>query len=149
MELARNKQAYFDYEILDSFEAGLVLTGPEVKSAKCKKIDLKGSYVTVKDGSLWLVGAHIAPYLPAKGVQKDYHPKQERKLLLHKKEINYLRGQLTRPGLTIVPLKVYTKSGLIKVEIGLVRGKKKYEKKEKIKKRDIDREVSRTLKGYQ
>lgn len=146
MELAINKQALFNYEILDKWEAGLVLRGPEVRSAKNKRIDFKGSYVSFKNNDLWLIGMHIAPYSPAKAVQKDYEPKKQRKLLLHKKELNQIKGKLTQKGLTIVPIKLYTTRGLIKVEIAVVKGKKQADKKAKIKQRDIDRDTERTLK---
>lgn len=146
MELATNKQALFNYEILDTWEAGIVLTGPEVKSIRLRQVDFKGSYITIKGDNLWLVGAHIAPYQPAKAVQQDYNPKQQRQLLLHKKELNQIKGKLTQKGLTVVPLKLYTVRGLIKIQIAVVKGKKKVDKKEIIKKRDQDRDIKRTLK---
>jgi len=146
--LARNKKGLFNYEILEKKEAGLVLTGAEVKSVKNGQINLKGSYITIKGGEVFLIGAHISPYKPAYGKQKDYTPTQDRKLLLHKKEIDRLQGKMTSEGLTIIPISVYTKSNLIKVEIGLAKGKKKYEKRETIKNRDIDRRIRDHLKTH-
>ncbi len=143
-----NKQALFNFLPLQKIEAGLILTGPEVKSVKMKRIDFKGSYVTIKDNQAWLVGLHIAPYQPAASVQKNYEPKRQRKLLLTKKELNNIRGQLTNKGLTVVPLRLYTTRGLIKLELAVVRGKKQFDKKAVIKKRDTDREIRRTLKEY-
>jgi len=148
MDLAFNKQATFNYEVLDTWEAGLVLSGPEVKSIKHKRVDLKGSYVRVTKNELWLIGAHIAPYQPAKTAQQNYEPKHARKLLVTKKEINQIRGKLTQKALTIVPLKVYTTRGLVKLEIAMVRGKKLVDKKEKIKRRDLDRDTKRALKNF-
>ena len=146
MELAINKQAIFNYEVLDTWEAGIVLTGPEVKSVRCRQVDFKGSYITIKDNDLWLVGVHIAPYKPAKAIQQDYNPKRQRQLLLHKKELNKIKGKLTQKGLTIAPLKLYTIRSLIKIQIAVVKGKKKVDKKDIIKKRDQDRDIKRTLK---
>lgn len=143
-----NKQALFNYLPLQKIEAGLVLTGPEVKSVKRKRVDFKGSYVTIKENQTWLVGLHIAPYKPASGIQKNYEPKRQRKLLLTKKEINLIRGQLTNKGLTVVPWRLYTTRGLIKVELAVVRGKKQFDKKAAIKKRDADHDIRRTLKEY-
>jgi len=146
MKLAINKQALFNYEVLDAWEAGIVLTGPEVKSVKYKQVDFKGSYISIKNDNLWLVGVHIAPYKPAKAVQQDYNPKRERQLLLHKKELNKIKGKLTQKGLTVVPLQLYTVRSLIKIQIAVVKGRKKVDKKDIIKKRDQDRDIKRTLK---
>lgn len=141
-----NKQAYHDYEILETYEAGIVLSGPEVKSVKAGQINLKGSYVTLdKKQRPYLTNVHIAPYPPA--AQKEYSPTRPRKLLLKKKEIKELVGKLQIRGLTILPLKVYTKRGLIKIEIGLARGKKKYDKREAIKKKELDRKIRKALKN--
>ncbi len=147
--LAENKKAYYDYEILEKYEAGLVLSGPEVKSVKANKINLKGSYITIdKNWQIWLVNCHIAPYPPACGVQKNYTPTRNRKLLLHKKEIASLIGKLQQKSLTALPLKVYTKNGLLKVEIALVRGKKKWDKKELIKKREVEKKIKQSLREH-
>ena len=138
-----------DYSIIEKFEAGIKLTGPEVKSIKSGQINLKGSYVSLNPakGTLMLVGAHISAYKPAAGVQTDYDPSGTRTLLLNKKEISSLIGKLKEKRLTLVPLSIYSKSGIIKVELGLGRGKKQFEKREQIKKRDIERDIGRKLKS--
>jgi len=148
MQAIINKNAHFSYEILDAFEAGLVLLGHEVKSIKSGQMSLKGAYISLTHEpkpELFLVNAHVSPYKNA-GPLPDYVPTRPRKLLLDKRTINSLIGKLEQKGLTIIPLKVYTKRNLVKIEIGLARGKKLYEKKESIKKRDVDREIRRTLK---
>ncbi len=140
-----NKRANFDYEILENFEAGIVLSGQEVKSTKTGHISLVGSYVIIRDTEAWLVGAHISPYKMA-GHLPGYDPTRSRKLLLHKKELLSLVGKIKQKGLTLVPLKVYTKKGKIKLEFGLARGKKKYEKRESIKKREIEKKMREAMK---
>ncbi|MCD6470992.1 SsrA-binding protein SmpB [bacterium] len=145
--ITTNKKALYNYEILEKFESGIILSGPEVKSVKNGQINLKDGYVSIDSNKTpWLINVHIAPYPPASQIQQDYNPTRARKLLLKKKEINYLFGKTKLKGLTIIPLKVYTKGGLIKVEIGLVRGKKKYDKREVIKKREVERKISQKLK---
>jgi len=144
--LAKNKKAYFDYEILDKIEAGLVLTGQEAKAVKNGNISLKGAYVTFHKDKPMLTGAHISKYAPA-GPLPDYDPERSRPLLLKKKQIDYLKGKSMEKGLTIVPLLVYTNNRFIKVEIGIGRGKKTFDKREAIKKRDTEREIQRTLKN--
>ena len=147
--LAENKRVYFDYEVLEKYEAGLVLSGPEVKSAKGGRVDLRGSYVNIdKNRQVWLINLHIAPYPPAFGIQKNYSPNQNRKLLFKKKEIISLLVKLQQKGLTALPLKVYTKNGFIKVEIGLVKGRKKWNKKELIKKREVDKRIKQSLREH-
>jgi len=147
MVLATNKKAYFDYEILETFEAGIVLSGPEVKSARKGQIDLTGGYISLDKNKIpWLMNVKIAPYPPAAQIQENYQPDQPRKLLLKKKEINYLIGKSQIKGLTILPLKVYTKGSLVKIEIGLARGKKKFDKREIIKKREWQRQRERIVK---
>lgn len=143
-ELTRNKKAYFDYQILENFEAGIALSGQETKSAKLGQINLKGAYVTVANNQVSLLNAHIAPYQFA--MIKKYDPRHTRKLLLHKKQIDYLAGKLNEKGITILPLKAYAKKGFIKLEIGIARGKKKYDKRETIKKRESERAIGRALK---
>jgi SsrA-binding protein len=143
--LAKNKKAYFDYEILETYEAGIVLQGHEVKSVKLGHISLKGAYVSIKGNEAYLVNAHISPYQPA-NMAKDYDPTRSRKLLLNRAEINTLIGKSKSEGLTALPLSVYTKKGKIKIEIGIGRGKKKHEKREKVKKRDTEKEIGRKLK---
>lgn len=142
---ADNKKARFNYEILEEYEAGIILSGPEVKSIKSSHISLKESFVTTKGGELFLTNAHISPYKPAN--QTDYSPTRSRKLLLKKDEITKLIGKAQAEGNTMVPIKIYEKNGLIKVEFGLARGKKKYDKRETVKKREQEREISRALKG--
>lgn len=143
--LAENRKAKFNYEILETFEAGLVLTGQEVKSIKLGKLQLSGSYVVVKGEELWLVGATIPPYQP-KNAPADYQPQRSRKLLLKKNEIKYLLGKAQQKGLTLIPLKVYTKGGIIKLNFGLARGRKKSDKKERLKKKAIEREMRREIR---
>jgi SsrA-binding protein len=147
MVLATNNRAYFDYEVLETLEVGIVLEGPEVKSIKRGQVNLTGGYVTIDNhGIPWLTNISVSPYPPASQVQQNYDPSRSRKLLLKQKEINALIGKSRTRGLTIVPLKVYTKGGIIKVEIGLCRGKKKWDKRETIKKREIDRKIQQALK---
>jgi SsrA-binding protein len=147
--LAYNKRANFDYDIQETYEAGLVLLGYEVKSIKTGHISLKGSYVTFKKSKnknlpeAYLTNAHIPLYKFA-GIRPSYEPTRPRKLLLKKKEIAYLMGKKDEQGLTLVPIKIYTKHSFIKLEFGVGKGRKKYDKREVIKKRELDREV-RTL----
>ncbi len=140
--LATNKKAFYDYEILKSFEAGLVLTGQEVKSARKGSAKLKGSYVVITGDEAFILNMHIPKYAKASSL-KDYDPYRSRKLLLKRKELNFLIGKNKEKGLTFIPTKLYTKFGRIKLEFGIGRGKKKYEKKETIKKRDLDRQIKR------
>lgn len=139
-----NKKASYDYTILERYEAGLVLQGQEVKSIKGGHINLSGSYVVFRESEAYLIGAKVPPYQP-KNTPVDYNPEQSRKLLLNKKEIDYLMGKANEKGFSLIPLKVYENHGRIKLEFGLARGKKKYDKKEKIKRRDIERDVNREL----
>ncbi len=143
--LAKNRKAFHDYKILEEFEAGLVLNGQEVKAIKGGKISLKSSYIVIREEEAFLVGANIPPYQP-KNAPKDYDPKRSRKLLLTKKQIKYLMGKSNEGGLTLVPLKVYTKKGLIKLKFAICQGKKKYDKRKKIKDRETDRNLRRRLK---
>lgn len=143
--LAINKRARYDYEILDSFEAGLVLTGQEVKSIKTGHISLKGAYVTIKDEEAYVINMHVPPYRFA-GPLPSYDPYRTRKLLLHKKELKRLIGKRKEKGLTLVPTRIYLKKGLIKLEFGIGRGKKQADKREDIKKRDTDREIRRQMR---
>lgn len=144
-----NKRAYYDYEIIEKFNAGLVLTGQEVKSIKSGRINLNASYVVFyhqPDSELYLIGAGIPAYQP-KNAPRDYDEKRSRKLLLRKKEIRYLEGKSGQKGLTFIPLKVYTLNGKIKLEFALARGKKAYDKRDALKKRDIKREIEGALKA--
>lgn len=143
--LAENRKAFFNYEILEAFEAGIELKGYEVKAVKSGKASLAGAFATIKDNQIWLTNADISPYQP-KNTPADYDPTRPRRLLLKKSEIQYLIGKMTSERLTVVPLKLYNKGGRIKVEIALVRGKRKHEKRETIKKRETQREIRRTLK---
>ena len=143
--LAENRKARFEFEILETFEAGVELFGSEVKAVKNHKMNLEGSYVFPKKGEFFLVGANISPYQP-KNTPKDYEQARERKLLLHKKEIDYLIGKAAMRGLTILPLKVYTKGTRIKLGIAIARRLKKHDQREKIKERESARKIERTLK---
>ena len=144
--LAENKKAFFNYEILEKFEAGISLIGQEVKSLKTRGVNLAGSYVILRGEEVFWIGSHIHPYQP-KNAPPDYNPERSRKLLLKKSEIKYLIGKSQQKGLTLIPLKLYTaRSGRIKLEFAIVRGKKKFDKREKIKKREIKREIQRVLK---
>jgi len=145
-EITRNKKAYFNYEILKKFEAGISLIGQEVKSIKSGRINLKGTYVILKDQEVFLVGANIPPYQP-KNAPPDYNPKRSRKLLLKKPEIKYLIGKTKQKGLTIVPLRVYTIKRKIKLEFALAKGKKQFDKREVIRKRETERDIRRIIKG--
>ena len=144
--LAENRKAYFNYEILEKFEAGMVLAGYEVKSIKLGRASLAGSYVVFKDGEPYLLNANVSPYQP-KNMPKDYDSNRLRKLLLNKKEIKYLIGKSEQKGLTLAPLRMYIKGGKIKLEFGLARGRKMFGKKELLKKRDVEKEIERELKA--
>jgi SsrA-binding protein len=144
--LAINKSAGFHYEILETLEAGLKLTGPEVKAVREGKINLHGSYITLPEEIPLLIHSYIAPYLPAKSAQVNYHADRPRALLLTKQEIARIIGKIQSEGLTIIPLKVYTRHGFIKLEIGIARGKKAYDKRAAIKKRESDRQIQRALR---
>lgn len=141
---AENKKAHYDYEVLEKFEAGLVLTGQEVKSIKTGHASLTGAYIAMHQGEPYLVGAKVPPYQP-KNAPSDYNTERQRKLLLNRKEIGYLSGKARERGFSIVPLKVYGKNGKIKIEFGLAKGKKKFDKKEKLKKRDVEKEIKRAI----
>jgi SsrA-binding protein len=145
--IASNKKAYFDYQIFDTIEAGIVLTGDEVKSVRNGHVNLTGSFATIHDAEVTLINAHIAPYSHA--FQKnDDASRRTRKLLLHRREINKIIGEISRKGIILVPLKIYfNKKNLVKVELGLAKHKKSHEKKETLKERDIERETRRELRG--
>jgi SsrA-binding protein len=146
MSLATNKKARYDYEILESFEAGIVLSGQETKSAKAGQVSLASAYVVVDSHrNLYLLNATISPYKMA-GPLPDYDPSHSRKLLMHRKEIDYLAGKIQQSGLTIVPLSLYTKHNKIKLEIALAKGKRKYDKRQTIRDREDKRQISRVLK---
>lgn len=143
--LATNRAALHEYTVLESLKAGIVLSGAEVKSTRAGRINLKGSYVTIHNNEVWLTNAHISPYQPA-GNREHYQPDRSRKLLLKRKEIDRLLGKLKEKGLTAVPLSVYTSKSLIKVDVGIVRGKRQFEKREVLKKRAVDRDIRTALK---
>ena len=144
--LTINPRAKFDYHILEKFEAGIVLFGYEAKAVKTNKISLKGSYVTIKRGEAWLINAQISPYQP-KNTPLEYDQTRSRKLLLKKKEISSLIGKTKQKGLTLMPLRVYTKQNRVKLEFGLAKGKRKIDKREKIKKREFDIKKERALRN--
>ena len=145
--LTENKKALFNYKILEKFEAGISLIGQEVKSVKTKGINLAGSYVVIKGREAFWVGAKIPPY-QAKNAPPEYNPERSRKLLLKKSEIKYLIGKSKQKGLTLIPLRLYTKKGKIKLEFGIGKGLKKKDKRELIKKREAKREIQRILKKF-
>ena len=142
--IANNKKAYHDYFILDTYEAGISLAGTEVKSLRMGKCSIKESFIRIDKGEVFIYGMHISPYEKGNIFNKD--PLRERKLLLHKAEINKLFGKIKEKGVAIVPLKVYFKGSLVKVEIGLAKGKKLYDKRQDIAKKDQQREASRDFK---
>ena len=142
--IASNKKAFHEYFVLQKFEAGLALTGTEVKSLRDGAANLKDSYVIFKAGEAYLFGTHIAPY--AHGNRENHDPERTRKLLLHRREIEKLLVQVTEKGLSIVPLRLYFKGGKVKAEIGVVRGKKQYDKRESEKKREAERETAAAIK---
>lgn len=145
--LARHPRAVFDYDILEKIEAGISLTGAETKAAKLGQVSLKGAYVTLRGSEAILLGAHISHYGPS-GMVKGYDPTRTRKLLLRKSELKRLAGRVAASGLTLLPLSFYTKAGLVKVELGLARGKKKYEKRAAIRKRETERERRAAIRRF-
>lgn len=143
-DFAANPRARFDYEILETIEAGLVLRGYEVKSIKTGKVSIKGAFVRIINGAPWLVGATIAPYQPG-NVPPEYREQADRKLLLSRSQVATLVGLAQAHGVSLVPLRLYAKKGLVKMEIGIARGKKKYDKREALKKKDIARSRQRGM----
>jgi SsrA-binding protein len=139
-----NRKARHDYEILETYEAGLVLIGSEVKSLRAGRVNLKDSFARVDRGEAYLVNAHISPYEAAS--RFGHEPERTRKLLLHRAQIDKLAGKVNERGLTVVPLKIYFKNGRAKVELGLGRGKKAYDKRESIKRREMQREADRAIR---
>ncbi len=142
--LASNRAAFHNYHISDKYEAGIALTGTEVKSVMGGRIQLKESYVAVRDGEAWLFNAHISPY--SHGNRENHEPVRTRKLLLHRREIGRLEEAAVKQGMTLVPTRVYLKNGRIKLEVGVARGKKMYDKRETEMRRTIDRETQAQLK---
>ena len=139
-----NRKARHDYEIIDTYEAGLVLLGTEVKALRAGKANLKDSFARLKNGEVWLHGVHISPY--SHGTYNNHDPERTRKLLLNRREIRKLVGRVEEAGLTLVPLRLYFKDGKAKVQIALARGKKQYDKRQDIAKRDVQREIARKFK---
>lgn len=144
---AVNRKARYNYDILEEFEAGLVLNGQEVKSIKAGRVSLGGSYVVLKNEELWLVGANIPAYQP-KNAPLDYQPERWRKLLVKSSEIRYLIGKSKQKGLTMAPLRLYSKRGKIKLGFALVKGRKKKDKREQMRKREFEREKARAMKKW-
>ena len=142
--IANNKKAYHDYFILDTFEAGLALHGTEVKSLRMGKCSIKESFIRIENGEVFIYGMHVSPYEKGNIFNKD--PLRVKKLLLHKAEINKMLGKVKEKGISIVPLKVYLKGSLVKIEIGLAKGKKLYDKRDDIAKKDQKREAERDFK---
>ncbi len=142
--LATNRKAYHDYFVEEAYEAGIALTGTEIKSVRAGAVNLRDAYATVREGELLLHNVHISPY--EQGNRFNVDPYRTRKLLMHRKEINRLMGRVKEKGLTLVPLKMYLKKNRAKVEIALVKGKREYDKRESISKRDANREIERAIK---
>lgn len=142
--IAVNRQAYHDYFVERTIEAGIELKGTEIKSIRDGKVNLRGAYALARNGELWLENAHIAAY--EHGNRYNHEPLRNRKLLLHRREIDQLLGKVATKGLTLIPLKLYLKGGRAKIELGLCRGKKLYDKRDAIAERDVRREIERTIR---
>ncbi len=142
--VASNRKAFHDYFIMDKFEAGMVLAGTEVKSIREGRINLKDSYAAIKDGEAFLFNCHISPY--SHGNRENHEPTRARKLLLHRQEIRKLIGKTQEKGLTLVPLRVYLTRGRVKIELGVARGKKDYDKRETERRKEVDRETRAAMK---
>jgi SsrA-binding protein len=142
--IATNRRARHEYAILETFEAGVVLRGTEVKSLRAGLVNFKDSYATVRNGEVWLLGCHINPY--SHGTDANHDPERDRKLLLHAKEISRLAGKVAERGLTLIPLKLYFKSGRAKLELGLGRGKKLHDKRSTLREREVKREMDRAAR---
>jgi SsrA-binding protein len=143
-DFARNKKALHDFNIEETYEAGIALTGPEVKSVREGRANLKESYARVRDGEVFLIGAHISPYENA--THREQRPTRERKLLLHRKEIDRLTGKTLTEGNTLVPLKLYSKNGNVKLQIGVASRKREYDKRRDIARKTAEREMQRAVK---
>ncbi|MGA3354645.1 MAG: SsrA-binding protein SmpB [Acidimicrobiales bacterium] len=146
--VARNRRARHDYDILEVYECGIALKGAEVKSLRLGQASLQDAYARIDDGELWLVGAHLAPYEYASGFGR-FEPMRPRKLLLHRQQIDELSGHIAQKSLTLVPLSIYFKDGLAKVEIALARGRRLYDKRQAIAERDANREAERTIREHE
>lgn len=142
-----NRQARYLYEILETYEAGIQLTGTEVKSIRAGRVNLQDGYALIRNGEAWLLNVHISPYTGS-GEYFNHDPRRTRKLLLHRQEIRKLIGRVEQQGLTLVPLKIYLKRGLVKVSIALAKGKKVHDKREDIRRRQDQRDIQRAMKNY-
>ena len=145
--ISDNRQARYLYEILDTYEAGIQLVGTEAKSLREGKVNLRDGYALIRNGEAWLINVHISPY-QASGAYFNHEPRRNRKLLLHRREISKLIGQIEQKGLTLVPLKMYFKGNWVKVSIGVGRGKKLHDKRETLKRRQDKRDIARAMKQY-
>ncbi|AHJ31024.1 SsrA-binding protein SmpB [Nodularia spumigena CS-584] len=145
--ISDNRQARYLYEILETFEAGVELTGTEVKSIRAGRVNLQDGYALIRNGEAWLINVHISPY-NASGQYFNHEPRRTRKLLLHRQEIRKLIGKVEQEGLTLVPLKMYLKRGWVKVSIALGKGKKLHDKRESLKRRQDQRDMQRAMKNY-
>lgn len=143
-DVAVNRRAFHDYEILDKYEAGIALTGSEIKSVRDGKVSLQEAYARPEKGEIWLQGAHIAEYKSA--AHFGHEPRRSRRLLLHKKQIQEIEDEVGQKGLTLIPLRMYLKDGKAKVELGVARGRREFDKRQAIAKRDADREIQRALR---
>ena len=144
--IAQNKKAWHDYFVDEKYEAGIALFGTEVKSIRAGQVNLKDSYCSVKNGELFVLGMHVSPY--EKGNIFNREPRRERKLLMHKREIMKINGMLTQKGYTLVPLSLYFSGKNVKVELGLCRGKKLYDKRDSIAAKEVNREIDRKMKEF-
>jgi SsrA-binding protein len=145
-QVATNRKAFHDYFLEDTYEAGIALTGTEIKSVRAARVNLRDGFVILRNREAWLVNVHISPY--DFGNRENHEPRRERKLLLHRQELRKLQSKVSERGWTIVPLRMYLKDGRAKVEIALVRGKRLYDKKDAIAERDADRELRRVIKEF-
>lgn len=145
--IAQNKKAFHDYFIEDTYDAGIVLQGTEIKSIRAGKINLKDAYARIQNGEIWVFGMHISPY--EQGNRYNHDPLRTRKLLLHRREIDKLIGYTKETGNTIVPLKLYLQNGFAKIQLGLAKGKKNYDKREDLKKKEAKREIERAFRDRQ
>jgi len=143
--IATNRRARHDFEILETVEAGLVLRGTEVKSLRDSQVNFKDSYATIRNDEAWLRGCHINPY--SHGTDANHDPERDRKLLLHRREINRLNGRIAERGLTLIPLRLYLKGGRVKLELGLARGRKTHDKRSAIKEREVRREMDKAARA--
>ncbi|MBI4323147.1 MAG: SsrA-binding protein SmpB [Candidatus Omnitrophica bacterium] len=144
--LATNRKALRDYQVLESFESGIMLVGTEIKAMRNRRVSLDDSFARIDEGEVFLYNMHVSPY--EQGGRFNVEPKRQRKLLLHRQQIDRLEGLLSRRGLTLIPLRLYLKHGLAKVDLAVCKGKRQYEKRDVLRKRELDREVRRTFKAY-